>query len=127
MKKKTTRGDGGKSLSQTGLIHKGKAKIREEGTGSLGLGNSLCSVELVVLSSQADYLTPLGSAPLLAFTGSNMMGLYYHVSHGIVCSSKTPNALSRGWRDGCVAKSTCWIIMRMGLRSQIPCSVARVP
>lgn len=111
-----------KSLSQTGLIHKGKEKIREEGTASLGL-----SVELVVLSSQADYLTALGSTPLLAFPGSNMMDLHYHVCHGIVCNLKTPNTLSRGWGDGCVAKSPCWIILRMGLRSQIPCSMAHVP
>lgn len=32
------------NLSRTELIHKGKVKIRQEGTGSLGLGNSLCSL-----------------------------------------------------------------------------------
>lgn len=63
---------GGKSLPQTGLIHKDNEKRRKDAPGSLALvlSNSLCSVEAVVLSSQVDYLKPLGSTPLLTLMGS---------------------------------------------------------
>lgn len=77
------------------LIHKGQEKMGKEVTGNLDLGNSLCNMEFVVLSSQVDYFTPLGSTPLLAFTGSNIIGLHNCMSNGIVFRFESQNALSR--------------------------------